>query len=89
MATAVSGHRSSASPLALAYGALVLYASLFPFADWSWPAGQSLWTLLALPWPPWRDPFDGWVNLLGYLPLGALLMIAARRSGFGLLRRAW
>jgi VanZ family protein len=85
VATAVSRHCSSASPLALAYGALVLYASLFPFTDWSWPAGQNLWTLLALPWPPWRDPFDGWVNLLGYLPLGALLMIASRRSGVGLL----
>jgi VanZ family protein len=80
---AASRHRSSASPLALAYGALVLYASLFPFADWNWPAGQSLPALLALPWPPWRDPFDWWANLLGYLPLGALLMIAARRSGLG------
>jgi VanZ family protein len=85
VAAAASRHRSSASPLALAYGALVLYASLFPFADWRWPAGQSLTTLLALPWPPWRDPFDWWVNLLGYLPLGALLMIAARRSGLGML----
>jgi VanZ family protein len=85
VAAASSRHRSSASPLALVYGALVLYASLFPFTDLRWPPGQSLGTLLLLPWPPWRDPFDGWVNLLGYLPLGALLMIAARRSGLGLL----
>jgi VanZ family protein len=85
VARSAARHRSSASPLALAYAALVLYASLFPFADWRWPAGQGLGTLLALPWPPWRDPFDGWVNLLGYLPLGALLMIAARRSGWSLL----
>jgi VanZ family protein len=84
VATAASRHRSSASPLALVYGALLLYASLFPFTDWRWPAGQSLPALLALPWPPWRDPFDGWVNLLGYLPLGALLMIAARRSGLAM-----
>jgi VanZ family protein len=85
VAAGASRHRSSASPLALAYGALVLYASLFPFTDWHWPAGQSLPALLALPWPPWRDPFDWWANLLGYLPLGALLMIAARRSGLGVL----
>jgi VanZ family protein len=85
VAAATSRHRSSASPLALAYAVLVLYASLFPFTDWRWPAGQTLATLLALPWPPWRDPFDGWVNLFGYLPLGALLMIAARRSGLGVV----
>ena len=82
---AASRHRSSASPLALAYAALVAYASLFPFADWRWPPGQSVLALLSLPWPPWRDPFDLWANLLGYLPLGALLMIAARRSGLTLL----
>ncbi len=76
-------HRSSASPLALAYAALVIYASLFPFSGWHWPAGQSLPTLLALPWPPWLATFDLWANLLGYLPLGALLLIAARRSGVG------
>ena len=34
--------RSSATPLALAWAALVLYASLFPFSGWRWPPGQSL-----------------------------------------------
>jgi VanZ family protein len=72
---------SSATPLAAVYGALVLYASLFPFAGWRWPPGQDLPALLALPWPPWRDPFDAWANLLGYLPLGMLVAFAARRSG--------
>ncbi len=74
-------HRSSASLLALAWAALVLYASLFPFTDWRWPPGQSLGALLRLPWPPYWDIFDVWANGLGYLPLGALLLIAARRSG--------
>jgi VanZ family protein len=74
-------HRSSAAPLALAYAALVLYASLYPFAGWRWPPGQGAAALLALPWPPWRDPFDLWANLLGYLPLGLLAALAARRSG--------
>ena len=76
-----SRHRSSATPLAGVYAALVVYASLFPFTGWRWPPGQAISTLLALPWPPWVLPYDLWFNLLGYLPLGALIGIAVRRSG--------
>jgi VanZ family protein len=76
---------SSAAPLALVYAALVLYASLYPFSGWRWPPGPSLGALLALPWPPWRDPFDVWSNVLGYMPLGALLYVAQVRGG----RAAW
>ena len=79
---APAGLRSSATPLALAYAALVLYASLYPFVGWRWPPGQSLALLARLPWTHWYGAFDIWSNLLGYLPLGALLMIAARRSGW-------
>ena len=78
-------HRSSATPLALAVAALVLYASLYPFSGWRWPAGADLWTLMHLPWPPWVDRLDELFNLLGYLPLGLLAMVAARRSGWRLL----
>ncbi len=74
-------HSSPALPLALAYTALVLYASLYPFTGWRWPPGQPLLALLALPWPPWRDPFDLWANLLGYLPWGALVMSARLATG--------
>jgi VanZ family protein len=81
MPSKAARHRSSATPLALAYAALVLYASLYPFAGWRWPPGQTLATMAALSWPPWRVEFDNWSNLLGYLPLGALLLFAARRSG--------
>jgi VanZ family protein len=77
--------RSSAAPLALVYAALVLYASLYPFAGWRWPPGPSLGALLVLPWPPWRDPFDVWSNVLGYMPLGGLLYVAQVRGG----RTAW
>ena len=77
--------RSSAAPLALVYAALALYASLYPFSGWRWPPGPSLGALLALPWPPWRDPFDVWSNVLGYMPLGVLLYVAQVRSG----RTAW
>lgn len=77
--------RSSAAPLAAVYAALLLYASLYPFSGWRWPPGPSLGTLLALPWPPWRDPFDIWSNVFGYMPLGALLYVALVRRG----RAAW
>jgi VanZ family protein len=72
---------TSAAPLTLAYAALVLYASLYPFGPWRWPPALDGMHLLVLPWPPWTDLFDLWSNLLGYLPLGALLVLAARRSG--------
>ena len=78
---ALPRHRSSATPLALAYAALVLYASLYPFIGWRWPPGQSLGALAVLPWTNWQLPFDIESNFLGYLPLGALVMFALRRSG--------
>ena len=74
-------HRSTALPLALAFAALVIYASLYPFSGWRWPPAQSALNLLQLPWPPWRDPFDEFANLVGYMPLGGLLFVAVLRSG--------
>ncbi|MCA0242779.1 MAG: VanZ family protein [Proteobacteria bacterium] len=76
-----TGHRSSAVPLALAFTALVLYASLYPFAGWRWPAGHRLPELLLLPWPPWKTPLDDAFNFFGYLPLGLLICIAVLRGG--------
>ena len=78
---ATARHRSSATPLALAYAALVLYASLYPFTGWRWPPGQELVALARLPWTRWQDSFDLASNFFGYLPLGALVLLAARRSG--------
>jgi VanZ family protein len=76
--------RSSATLLALAYAALVVYASVYPATGWRVPAGPAaLW--LRLPWPAWFPTFDIVSNLLGYLPLGALLSIAALRGGAGRL----
>jgi VanZ family protein len=74
--------RSSATWLALAYAALIVYASLHPFAGWRWPPGVGFAELALIAWPPWRDDFDNWSNLLGYLPLGALLLMAMLRSGW-------
>lgn len=78
---AASRHRSTALPLALAFAALVVYASLYPFSGWRWPAAPEALALLQLPWPPWRDRFDEAANLVGYVPLGALLFVAVVRSG--------
>ena len=77
-------HRSTALPLALAFAALVVYASLYPFSGWRWPPAQSGLSLLQLPWPRWRDVFDEVSNLVGYMPLGALLFGAVLRSGGGI-----
>ena len=73
-------HRSSASPLALLYAALVVYASLYPFAGWRMP-GVALTHYLTLPWSRWWTWFDLVSNLLGYLPLGALIFGAGVRTG--------
>ena len=48
--------RSTASPLALAYLLLIVYASLYPFEGWRWPAVQTPFDLLALPWPKIHRP---------------------------------
>ncbi|HNT38313.1 MAG TPA: VanZ family protein [Rubrivivax sp.] len=79
-------HRSLATPLALAMLALVVYASLYPFTGWRWPAGNTPWALLALPWPPWLTPLDEALNFAGYLPLGLLLAVAALHSGWRMHR---
>lgn len=73
-------HRSSASPLALLYTALIVYASLYPFVGWHVPG---VWPLafLGLPWPRGWTWFDLVANLFGYLPLGALIFGALVRTG--------
>jgi VanZ family protein len=81
MTSAALRQRSSAGLLALVYAALVVYASLYPFSGWRWPAGQRAADLLLLPWTRWHDSFDLWSNGLGYLPLGLLLFVAALRAG--------
>ena len=76
-------HRSSALPLALAYAALLVYASLYPFESWRWPPGAAWHDLLQLRWFARRGVFDEVSNALGYLPLGLLLTVLALRRGAG------
>ena len=73
-------HRSSATPLAWLYAALIAYASLYPFVPWKLP-GVSPFAFLALPWPRYWTGFDLISNLIGYIPLGALVFGAIMRSG--------
>jgi len=88
----VADRRSAATVLALAYAALVVYASLYPFDGWRWPSTANwddLLSLLSLPWGPWGDEFDLWSNLLGYVPFGLLLAIGRLRSGTRLWAALW
>ncbi|MEO8526286.1 MAG: VanZ family protein [Caldimonas sp.] len=81
-------HRSSAVPLSWLYAALIVYASLYPFAGWRLPGAAPL-EFLVLGWPRWWTSFDLVSNLLGYLPLGSLLFVALLRSGRPAGRSAW
>jgi VanZ family protein len=67
-------------PLALALVCLIVYASLYPFADWR-DQGISPLTYLTAPWPQYLVGFDVAVNLAGYAPLGFLLSLAFMRRG--------
>jgi VanZ family protein len=81
----MSRHRSSAVPLAWLYAGLIVYASLYPFSGWRTPGAAPL-DYLAAAWWHWWSPFDLVSNLLGYMPLGALVFIARVRSGGGVLQ---
>jgi VanZ family protein len=68
-----------ASPLArsalLAYAVLVLSAGLAPWSGWR-DLGVAPLAFLSAPVPRFITPFDLLVNVLGYLPLGALIVLA-------------
>lgn len=81
-------HKTSAWPLSLAYAVLVLYASLYPFADWR-DQGPLPWHFLLSPWPVYWTGFDLLANVVGYAPLGFLLALAALRSGQGKRAVRW
>lgn len=80
----VHRERSLATLAAVVMMLLVVYASLFPFEGWRWPAGSTVVQALDLPWPRWRDHADEWLNRLGYVPVGLLVTVAFLRVGRGL-----
>lgn len=73
-------HKTSAWPLAGAYALLVVYASLYPFADWR---DQEIapWEFLWAGWPRYWTGFDLAANVVGYVPLGFLLALSFMRRG--------
>jgi VanZ family protein len=76
----VAARKTSAWPLSQAYAALVIYASLYPFAGWR-DQGVAPFAFLSSPWPKYWTAFDLGANAVGYAPLGFLLALAVVRSG--------
>ena len=72
-------HKSIALPFAIAYAALIVYASLYPFADWR-DQGIAPWAYLAAPWPKYWTGFDLGINVVGYMPFGFLAALALLRT---------
>jgi VanZ family protein len=58
-----------------AYAALVVYGSLYPFSGWR-SLGLGPFAFLADPLPQYLTAFDVVTNVLGYIPLGALFVLA-------------
>ncbi|WP_245623505.1 VanZ family protein [Paraburkholderia nodosa] len=75
---------STLSRQALAlYTALIVYGSWYPFTGWR-SLGLSPFAYLGDPWPRYWTVFDIVTNVLGYMPFGALVVLAAwpRWRGF-------
>ncbi len=75
-------HKTSAWPLAGVYLGLLVYASLYPFAEWR-DQGILPFAFLWQPWPKYWTGFDVAINVAGYAPFGFLLAASAMRSGRG------
>lgn len=73
-------HKTAAWPLALLYAGLVVYASLYPFADWR-DQDIAPWSFLLAPTAHYWTGFDVAINVVGYVPLGGLLALSALRTG--------
>jgi VanZ family protein len=70
----------TSSWLATVAAGLIIYATLYPMTGWDHPAGWSAWRVVTLPWPARATRFDLVVNVLGYMPLGVLLLLALARD---------
>lgn len=81
-------HKSTAWPLAWVYVGLIVYASLYPFGPWR-ATGLAPWAYWLAPAPRYWTGFDVGVNLVGYMPLGALLGLGLVRSNRASLARGW
>lgn len=88
MSAPAATHAVRGSPVAraslLAYLLLIVYASWFPFSGWR-SSGLSPWTFLNLSLPQYWTAFDALVNIVGYIPLGTLIVF----SLYPRVRGAW
>ena len=75
----MQAYRSSATPLAFIFAALIVYASLYPFEGWR-DQGIAPWAFLFGPWPRYWSQFDLIANFLGYAPWGFLVALALLRT---------
>jgi len=72
-----SGRSTLAACVALAYTLVIVYASLQPFDGWRMPPA-ALFDFLLAPWPRYITAGDIVLNVVAYLPLGAMLVVALR-----------
>lgn len=77
----LSGSYSLARTLAVAYALLVTYACLHPLTGWQ-SSGLPAWDFLVEPWPKYVRTEDLVLNVLGFVPLG-FVMVAALGERFG------
>lgn len=68
-------HSTLARQAFAVYAALVVYASLYPFTGWR-SLGIGPFDFLLAPLPRYLTAFDVVSNVLGYLPFGALAVLA-------------
>lgn len=72
-------HKTSAWPLLIIYAVLIVYASLYPFAEWR-NQGIAPWEFFNAPLPKYWTAFDIGTNVAGYIPFGALLALGVIRT---------
>lgn len=63
---------------------LIFYASWYPFSDWQFEKFPAFFTQLKQ-WPHYWTKFDAIINVIGYMPLGALIVF----SLYPFLNRKW
>lgn len=84
----MSAKDHTASPLSraclFAYTVLIVYASLYPFSGWQFENIAAFGAQISQ-WPRYWSQFDAIVNVLGYMPLGILIVF----SLYPVIGRGW
>lgn len=85
MTTALAIKSSVFSRLSLAaYAFLIFYASCYPFTGWKFENYSAYFTQLQQ-WPHYWTKFDAIMNVIGYMPLGVLIVF----SLYPFINRKW